>query len=175
MALNLSELTQEKKKPSRWMLNRTVPSPLGEFPLEVSRGGRDRTPPDEEMLRRGGELVSYVEANGEYLVDIVFGHYLFACKMGWMESKDVPEGLTREEIGAQLRSDRSLSVIEDLDLEEDDLPPYESSIYVVPLWDEEHGLTMLFEDGKIVRVNDCLFTLEAGVLEYLDEPEESDD
>lgn len=175
MALNLSELTQQKKKPSRWVLNRTVASPLGEFPLELSKDGKDPSPPDEEMLKRGAELVRYVETHGEYLVDIVFGHYLFACELGWMESKSVPVGLTREAIASQLREDRSLSVNRDLDLELDDLPPYESFIYVVPLWDEEHGLSMLFQDGKVVRVNECLFALEDGVLRYLDEEEEEEE
>jgi hypothetical protein len=185
MSLNLSELTQEKGKPSHWTLNRTVPSPLGEFPMEVTREHGERKPPNEEMLRRGGELVRYVEANGEYLVDIVYGHYLFACKQGWMDYSHfpkgmtpeglVPEGLTREEIASQLREDRRIYVSEDLDLELDDLPPYESFIYVVPLWDEGHGLTMLFEDGKIVRVNEQLFRLVDGVLEYLDEPDEEEE
>ena len=183
MALNLSDLTKQSTRPYDWIWNKTVATPLGEF--EVSLGPEGKGAPDDEMLRRGAELVQYAEANGEYIVDIVYGHYLFACKNGWMDYSHFPkgmsteglvhEGLTRGEMASQLRDGGCLSVTQDLDLELDDLPPYESKIIVVPLWDEEHGLEMLFEDGKVVRVNEGRFKLVDGALEFLGEDEEVDE
>jgi len=48
--------------------------------------------------------------------------------------------------------------------------PYDSAIHLVPLWDEEHALTLGFRDGQIVSANDEPFRLEDGHLLIPDQP-----
>jgi hypothetical protein len=43
---------------------------------------------------------------------------------------------------------------------------------VVPLWDEEHALSLDFRDGQIVSANDEAFRLEDGVLRWHYDDEE---
>jgi len=145
-----------------WVCGRRVVTPLGLFTVEFQLVGDDDTnPPDEAMLRRASELVRYAESHGDYLLDIVFGYYLFAAESGdWLEMSGVPGGFTRETVASQVREDRTLVVSRHLDWDE----PYDSSIHVVPLWDEEHALTLEFRDGDIVAANDSPFKIESGVL-----------
>jgi hypothetical protein len=145
-----------------WVCDRRVVTPLGLFTVEFQMLGDDDTNPlDEEMLRRASELVRYAESHGDYLLDIVFGYYLFAAESGdWLEMSGIPRGLTKEAVPSQIREDRTLVVSRHLDWDE----PYDSSIHVVPLWDEEHALTLEFRDGGIVTANDSPFRIERGVL-----------
>jgi len=59
-----------------------------------------------------------------------------------------------------VRDDRSLVVSLHLDWDE----PYDIAIHVVPMWDEEHALSLEYRDGTVVSANDSPFRLEAGVL-----------
>jgi len=162
------ELTEFKKQPRGpyegdcWVWDKWVVSPLGPLAVEFQIFG-DRNPPDEEMLRRGKELARYVEEHGEYVLDVVFGAYLFAGRHDFLEYSGVPEGLTRETITNQLRGEiRSLTVSRDPDFE----GIYNSAIFFIPLWDEEHALSLDFRDGKIVSANGEPFRLVDGVLRY---------
>ena len=145
-----------------WLWQRRVASPLGDFVMELQMlGAEDTNPPDEAMLKRSAELVRYAEAHGDYVLDLVFGYYLFAAESGnWLERCGVPTGLTKETVSAYVRNDRSLVVSRHLDWDE----PYASVIYIVPLWDEEHAMYLEFHDDDIVAVNDSPFRLEAEVL-----------
>jgi len=162
------ELSEFKKLPrgpyegDRWVWKKTVASPLG--PLSVEFGiYEDRNPPDEEMLRRGRELARYVEERGEYVLDLVYGAYLAAGRYDFLEYSGVPEGLTRETICEYLREgQRCLVVSRDPDME----GTYSSAIFFVPLWDEEHALSLDFRDGEIVTVNESAFRLVDGALWY---------
>jgi hypothetical protein len=128
-------------------------------------GENDSNPPDDEMVKRASELVSYTESHGEYILEIVYGHYLLAAEdADWLENCDVPRGLTRQRIADYVREDRSLVVARHLGCDQ----PYNSSIYVVPVWDEEHALTLHFRDGAIVAANGSQFELEAGVFRWVD-------
>lgn len=127
-------------------------------------GDGDTNPPDDGMLKRVSELMVYAQSHGEYLLDIVYGHYLLASDdPDWLESCGVPLDLTRDTVAGFLREDRSLLVSRHLDWTE----PYSSSIHVVPMWDEEHALALYFCDGAIVTANDEEFILEAGVLRWV--------
>jgi hypothetical protein len=143
-----------------WVWHRRVPTPLGDFSVELQMLGDDDTnPPDEEMLRRASELVRYAETHGDYILDIVFGYYRLAGESDWLDMAGVPRGLTRETVSSQVRDERTLVVSRHLDWAE----PYDSAIHVVPLWDEEHALTLEWRDGQIVSANDEPFRLEDGV------------
>jgi len=145
-----------------WQCGKRVETPLGIFTVEFQMLGKsDTNPPDEEMVRRATELVRYAEDHGDYILDIVFGYYLFAAETpNWLEMFETPRGLSRDKISAYLRGDSTLVVSRHLDWSE----PYDSTIYIVPLWDEEHALTLACCDGGITTVNDSAFILEAGVL-----------
>jgi hypothetical protein len=143
-----------------------IATPLGTFSVEFHLLDDDDTnPPDDEMLRRASGLVTYAESHSEFILDIVFGHYLFAAEeRDWLEECGIPRGLTRNKIAGYVREDRSLVVARHLSGGQ----PYSSSIHVVPLWDEEHALSLEFSDGAIVAANDSQFRLEAGVLRWMD-------
>lgn len=149
-----------------WEAQQRIPTPLGPFLVEFQMLGDDDTyPPDEEMLGRANALVAYAEGHGEFILDIVFGHYLLAAEdYGWLDGCGVPRGMTRDRIADYVREDRSLVVARHLSWDQ----PYSSSIHVVPLWDEEHALSLDFSDGTIVAANDAQFRLEAGVLRWVD-------
>jgi len=150
----------------RWVGRQRIATSLGSFSVEFHISNDDDTnPPDDEMLSRATGLLSYTESHSELILDIVFGHYLLAAEKGdWLEGCGVPRGVTRNEIRDYVRDDRSLVVARHLGWDR----PYSSLIHVVPLWDEEHALSLEFHDGVIVAANDSQFMLEAGVLRWMD-------
>ncbi len=67
-------------------------------------GDGDTNPPDDGMLKRVSELMVYAQSHGEYLLDIVYGHYLLASDdPDWLESCGVPLDLTRDTVAGFLR------------------------------------------------------------------------
>lgn len=168
IAVTASELERQPGGPyrfDRWIAKRSIPSPLGAFSIDLNMlGNGDTNPPDSEMLRRASELVAYLESHAEYILDIVFGHYLFASQEdGWLEFNEVPRGLGRQSVTEYLQT-RSLVVSRRLDWNE----PYSSAIFVVPKWEQEHALILGFRDGAITTLNDMKFRLESGVLRWED-------
>ena len=160
--MTISEFEKQPRGPclfDHWVWHRRVPTPLGDFSVEFQMAVGDAEPPDEEMMRRASELVQYARAHGNYILDIVFGHYLLAGESDWLDLAGVPRGLTRETVSPQVRDDRTLVVSRHLNWDE----RYDSAIHVVPLWDEEHALTLEFRDGQIVSANDSPFRIEDGV------------
>ena len=149
-----------------WLAEERITTPLGLFSVEFQMLGNDDTnPPDDEMLKKAFALVRYASNRGNYILDIVFGHYLLAAEdPDWLKTCGVPRALKREQIADQVRGDRSLVVSRHLDWDE----PYNSSIHIVPLWDEEHALTLDFRDGAVVAANDSRFKLEAGILRWIE-------
>jgi hypothetical protein len=145
-----------------YVWNGRVETPIGVFTVELQMlGNGDTNPPDEEMFNRASALVKYAEEHGDYILDFIYGYYLFASERpDWLEMFDIPKGLSRDKIAAYVREDRTLVVSRHLDWDE----PYDSAIHVVPLWDEEHALTLEFRGTAIVTVNDSAFSFEAGVL-----------
>jgi hypothetical protein len=153
----------------RWVAQQRIATPLGLFSVEFQILGDDDTdPPDEEMLRRVTGLVSFTESHGEFILDIVYGHYrqylLSAENRDGLEGCGVSRDLNRNKIADYVREDRSLVVTRQLGWDQ----PYSSSIHIVPLWDEEHALSLDFRNGAIVAANDSQFRLEAGVLRWVD-------
>ena len=149
----------------RWIAQQQITTPLGSFSIEFHMGNDDTDPPDEEMLKRARELVSYTESHGDAILDIVFGHYLLTAEDGyWLEDCHVPRDVTRNRIAEYVRADRSLVVARHVGSDQ----PYSSSIYIVPLWDEEHALSLDFADGEIISANDSRFRLEANIFRWVD-------
>jgi hypothetical protein len=124
---------------------------LGFFSVEFQMlGDHDTNPPDDEMLRRASALASYAERHGDFILDIVFGHYLFAAEdHDWLNSCGIPHDLSRDRIADSWDE------------------PYASTIHIVPLWDEEHAFSLLFRGGAIVAAIDSRFNLEAGILRWI--------
>jgi hypothetical protein len=172
------ELKDFKKQPrapysfNRWIRDKPVATALGEFTVDLHVHS-DKNPPDDEMLRRAAELVRYMEQHGDYVLDVLYGDYLRAAEDGYMDALlelEGAEGLTRENVCDYLgEGSQGLIVARDPEYEDG----YESAIYLIPEWDDEHALSLVFRDGKIVTVNDEPFTLVDGVLRYeLEEDEE---
>lgn len=161
--MNISQFQKQPREPytlDRWFWNQKVQTPLGEFMVEFQMGTGDTDPPDDEMLKRASELVRYAETHGDYILDIVFGYYLLASESDWLEMSGVPRGLNRQTVISQVRDEGALVVSRWAQQEN----LYESAIYIVPLWDEEHALTLEFQSGQIVSANDSSFKIEDGVL-----------
>ncbi len=160
--MTISEFEKQPRGPyafDRWIWHKRVATPLGDFTVQFQMGTSDTDPPDDEMVRRAWELVQYAQAHGDYILDIVFGYYLLADESDWLDMAGVPRGLTRQTVSSQLRDGRMLVVSRHLEWDE----PYDSAIHVVPLWDEEHALSLELRDGQIVSANDSQFTIENGV------------
>jgi hypothetical protein len=160
--MTLSEFQKQPRGPyafDRWIWRDRVATPAGNFIVQLQMGVGDTSPPDDEMLRRASELVIYVKSHGDYILDIVFGYYLLASESEWLDMAGVPRGLTRETVLSQVRDDPELVVSRRLSRPD----PYDSSVYLVPLWDEDHGLSLEVRDGQIVSANDFPFRLTDGV------------
>ncbi|MGB8010056.1 MAG: hypothetical protein WCF68_00465 [Terriglobales bacterium] len=94
-----------------WVGRQRIATPLGLFSVEFHILGDDDTdPPDEEMSRRAAGLVSYTESHGEFILDIVFGHYLLKAEdPDWLRDCGVPRGLTRNRVADYVRKTAVLS------------------------------------------------------------------
>ena len=154
--MNIADFEKQPRGPylfDWWAARQRIETPLGLFSVEFQMLGEDDTnPPDDEMLRRASELVSYAENN--------------ALAPGWLETCEVPRRLRPDRIRDYLRENGSLVVSRHLDWDE----PYSSSIHVCPLWDEEHALTLDVRDGAIVAANGSRFRLlETGVLDWIED------
>ena len=135
--MTLSDFTKEPRGASAfdsWTANQAIPSPMGEFTVEVRMGLGDSAPPDNEMLRRAEELVALFRANVEIIHNKVFEHYQMCS-----ESAD----LDRDGILGHLEV-RTLTVFRGGDPDE----PYVSRVYIIPDWDVEHAIYLAHRDGE---------------------------
>ena len=121
-----------------WVANRAIPTPMGEFTVELQMGIGDKAPPDDKMLRQADELVALLQAHIETIHDKVFEHYQMFAEQG-----GVPSGLDRDEILDQLQV-RTLTVSRDENADE----VYRSRVFIIPDWDEEHAIYLAYGDGE---------------------------
>src|SRR5262245_11292389 len=127
-----------------WTANKAIPSPMGEFTVELQMGVGDNAPPDNEMLRHAEELVALFRADVEIIHDKVFEHYqMMTDDSDWLEMCGVPANLDRDGILEHLEV-RTLSVLRGGDEDE----PYVSRVYIVPAWDEEHAIYLAHQGGE---------------------------
>jgi hypothetical protein len=144
-----------------WSWNSKVSSALGPFEVEL-RTGPACPPPDAPMLKAAASLVSTLQRLEGEVVDIVLGHYRWhqSEASDWLTQEGVPLNLDKTRIGEFIR-DRALVVTRDAN----DGTPDELCIYVTPIWDTEHSLSLVVKNGRIATVNDTEVKLEGGILQ----------
>ena len=100
--MNLSDFTKQPRGPfgfDIWTSKQTIPSPMGEFAVELQMGVGENAPPDSEMLRHADELVALFRVNLEIIHDKVFEHYqMVAGDSDWLGGCGVPADLDRDGI-----------------------------------------------------------------------------
>jgi len=127
-----------------WLWNKTVPSVLGAFALELRTGPRCAAP-DEAMVSAAGGLIAFFTRAEDEVVRIVFENYRRCLrKASHLVEQGVPLDLNADAISPFLR-DRALVVSRDSDEGVAD----ELCIYITPKWDIEHSLSLVVEDERI--------------------------
>jgi hypothetical protein len=139
-----------------WQWPERVKTALGDLVVELITSD-DEPPPDVAMVVAASEVADYAIANGEYLLDLVYGHYRYAEEEEWLEFWGVPAGLGRDQVLSEVES-ATLSV------RRDDDGMSVAYVFVDPHWDPEHKLDLICENGRIVAVNDDGFVLDGDVL-----------
>jgi hypothetical protein len=129
----------------------TIPSPLGDFSLELYVDSASRRPADQKMLAAIIALRQTFEDDMDSLVALVHQQYLNATEdEEWCDVCDLATGLSADEL-APLLDGRAITVWQN---ETDGDNPNPGRIYMSPQWDEEHGLYFARVDNKWVQV-DC--------------------
>ena len=149
--MNLDDLKKQLRGPRQfdtWVSHKPVQTTLG--PIPVTFTTQDGEPaPDQPMVEAAGELSTYVQENADWLLDLIYAHYLYAQAEDWLEFWDVPEGLQRGDM---------LKHVDGLELEvsrlDDRSRAFDLSVSVRIQWDKEHGLHLIYWCGTLVSVND---------------------
>lgn len=140
----------------RWHWPERVTTLLGNLLVEVSTDDGE-PPPDEAMAAAAEELAAFAAANGDLLLDLIYGHYRYAEQNGWLSFWNVPRKLSRRRILSQVES-----VVLAIRRGDNGVP--DARVFVNPRWDPEHKLDLTYEGGRIVAVNDEAYLLEGKVL-----------
>jgi hypothetical protein len=140
----------------RWHWPERVPTALGGLLVELTTSDGE-PPPDDAMAAAAGELAEFAVANGDLLLDLIYGHYRYAEENGWLEFWGVRPKLGRDRVLSQVKS-VELTVRRG----DDGIP--DATVFVDPRWDPEHKLELCFRDGRIVEVNGEPFVLDGAVL-----------
>lgn len=116
------------------------------------------------MLNLAKEAAKYVQSH----IDSIFEIVLAASKLASeedphsFEAYEIPADLTKATVIKYLVN---LNIIVARDVSGTDYN-YSSNISITPLWDEEHGLSLEFENGTIQSLNGDKFRIEDGRLSY---------
>ena len=149
--MTLQDFTKQPRGPLKfdiWRAKQAIPSPMGDFAVELHMAMGDSSPPSEDMLRQADTLVALFKAHVTTIHAKIFEHYQAVADQGeWLAACGVSEGLDREGIVEHLQ-DRRLVVSRD----EDDDQSYLSRVFLTPDWDEEHAIYLAHEDGEWVFV-----------------------
>jgi hypothetical protein len=140
----------------RWQWPERVPTALGNLLVELTTSDGEPAP-DAAMAEAASELATFAAANGDLMLDLIYGHYRYAEENDWLGFWGVRSGLRRN---------RVLSQVESVELtvrRGDDGRP-DAAVFVNPRWDPEHKLDLSFRDGQIVAVNGEPFVLDGEVL-----------
>ena len=76
----------------RWQWSERVPTSLGDLIVELATGDGE-PPPDAAMAAAANELAEFAAANGDLLLDLIYGHYRYAEENGWLSFWGVKPGL----------------------------------------------------------------------------------
>jgi hypothetical protein len=134
-----------------WRWNHLIGSAIGNLPLELHTAMGAQ--PSVAMVQLATELGEFVSSSGEHLLDLIYGHYLYAQAEGWLSFWGVPSSVSRAEV---------LSFVDVLSLVVDE--ELNASVHVDPRWDPEHKLALTYKHGAITEANDAPYHLENGVL-----------
>jgi hypothetical protein len=140
----------------RWQWPERVPTLLGDVLVELSTSDGE-PPPDAAMAAAAEELAAFASANGDLLLDLIYGHYRYAEENGWLSFRGVRPGLGRNRV---LKRVESVT----LAVQRDRTGRPDAGVFVNPRWDPEHKLDLRFRDGRIVAVNGEAFVLDGDVL-----------
>jgi hypothetical protein len=124
--------------------------------LELSTGVGDPDPPDDAMVALAAELMEFAVANGETLLDLIYGHYRYAEENGHLGFWQVPARLRRDQVLSEVKSVQLVVCRR--------RAKYEASVFVNPNWDVEHKLDLTYHEGKIVAANGVRFVLDGDIL-----------
>ena len=140
----------------RWQWPARVPTQLGNLLVELTtRDGEP--PPDAAMAAAASELAEFTTANGDLLLDLIYGHYRHAEENHRLEFWGVRPNLSRNRVLSQVTS-VELTVRRGKDGRPD------AAVFVDPGWDPEHKLDLRFREGRIIAVNGDPYVLDGEVL-----------
>jgi hypothetical protein len=140
----------------RWQWPERVPTLLGDLLVELSTSDGE-PPPDAAMAAAAEELAGFAAANGDLLLDLIYGHYRYAEENGWLSFWGVRPKLSRKRVLSQVES-------VELAVRRGDGGRPEAGVFVNPRWDPEHKLDVSYSGGRIVAVNDGPYVLDGEVL-----------
>ena len=147
-SLNIDEFVKQPRGPfhfDHYKHPTLIPSPLGEFAVELSMGIGDDSPPDLTMIKLAEQLVKQFVKDQVQVVRLVYGDYKAACNdPEYLEFCKCPLNLTLYDLPNHL-SARAISISRDLDVSE---MSYEAHVYMSPRWDKEHGFCLEHKDGS---------------------------
>jgi hypothetical protein len=158
MQIRPEEFVHQDRGPrlfDRWQWKERVPTVLGNLIVELTSD--DGAPPDVALADAAAEVAQFATANGDLLLDLIYGHYLYAQENDWLNFWGVPQGLSRNRILSQVESVK-------LTVRRSDDGQIHAVIYINPMWEQEHKLFLSVRDRRIVAVNDHPFVLDGGVL-----------
>ena len=141
--VNLLEFHREPRSPrlfDLWKWSSRIMSPMG--PVAVELQTRLDALPTEEMIQIARRAEIFVRANGEHLLDLVYGHYKLAERENWLAFWGVPAALHRDQLIEQLPS-VEVSVADDL----------YCCLHLDPKWDPEHKLYFTIANSRVIDVN----------------------
>src|SRR6185503_14150017 len=122
----------------------------------------DKTPPDEKMLKLSAELIKFMHGHVEQVWDIMYGAYRHWLTLDEESEEDAPRKLTRDQVSGYCEARLVVSRWE---------KRYDTEIWLLPKWGQEHNVILKCREGAIVTANDCPFKLEKGVLKLLEAEE----
>jgi hypothetical protein len=84
MQMNAEGFVRQDRGPylfDRWQWPKRVPTQLGDLLVELTTSDGE-PPPDTAMAAAATELAEFASANGDLLLDLIYGHYKYAEENG---------------------------------------------------------------------------------------------
>lgn len=148
-----------------WAKTTPLKSVIRDFDVRLEMiGDLDEDPPDNEMISRANSLAAFIENHSSAIIAILIGSYnLAAAEMPHeLDAYDIPRNLSFESIKEYIVGSTVIVT------RDNSTTPttYSDNLLIVPLWDEEHGLSLVAEQDRIVSINDLRYRIESGMLHY---------
>lgn len=138
--MNIEEFTKIR---DRWVWNKKMNSPLGDFNLELVNYSNSEVEPDARLIERAEDFLEKYAMDKYKIVEIVHEHYKRYCleHAQWMVDCDVPNTLNIEELGGYLSAREAFIAVDD---------GFEFEGYLIhPKWEEEHKIQIQYSGGKL--------------------------